>query len=34
MWRGETGCKTPDANEYIKKSQAYGHKKKAKAAVK
>ncbi len=31
---GETNCKTPDAAEYIKKAQAYRHKKKAKAAAK
>lgn len=31
---GETNCKTPDAAEYIKKAQAYRHKKKAKAATK
>ncbi len=31
---GETNCKTPDAIEYIKKAQAYRHKKKAKAAAK
>jgi 3-methyladenine DNA glycosylase AlkD len=31
---GETNCKTPDAVEYIKKAQAYRHKKKAKAVAK
>ena len=31
---GETNCKTPDAIEYIKKAQAYRHKKKAKAVAK
>jgi 3-methyladenine DNA glycosylase AlkD len=31
---GETGCKTPDAAEYIAKALAYRHKKTAKAAAK
>jgi hypothetical protein len=31
---GETGCKTPDAAEYIAKALAYRHKKTAKVAAK
>lgn len=31
---GETGCKTPDAAEYIANALAYRHKKTAKAAAK
>ena len=31
---GETGCKTPDAAEYIAKALAYRHKKTPKAAAK